>query len=119
MKRLFTSREAIGKLAELTGVLAVAVTTYDGIFIDGKSNNGVSCNTVGEMAAAECSSSGSFITELGLGQMKQTIIECDQGKLIMTVCDQFVLAILTEIDARLGLIRIQLQELKQNLITTR
>jgi predicted regulator of Ras-like GTPase activity (Roadblock/LC7/MglB family) len=116
MKKFNISPKGLKKAADLEHVKSVFVTTYDGHFIDGLTKQSIDSNLVAEMTANECSSLLRLTSELNLGQIKQLILDCADGKLLVTVTGDFILGVVTTPDLMLGMVRVLIEPLIQEII---
>lgn len=116
MKELKISKEWLKKTIEIEHVTSVFVATYDGYFIDGLSQNPIDSNTIAEMTANECSSLLRLTSALKLGDIKQVILDCERGKLTITISGGFILGIVTGPGLILGMIRCMIEPILKELI---
>lgn len=105
-------RELLAELSKLQGVSAACVAGYDGFLIDSIFNAKVEAELVGAIASAGFGASESIGRELGRGALELTMLEFEQGVVVIApVGKNFLLVILADKDANLGMLRVKIRKL--------
>jgi len=105
-------RELLAKLSKLQGVSAACVAGYDGFLIDSIFNAKVEAELVGAIASAGFGASESIGRELGRGALELTMLEFEHGAVVIApIGKNFLLVVLADKDANLGMLRIKIRKL--------
>ncbi|MFQ6052135.1 MAG: roadblock/LC7 domain-containing protein [Candidatus Hydrothermarchaeota archaeon] len=101
---------AIKDLRKLSDIIAVGIVRRDGLIIAHDLPGGVDPRRIAAMTAAIVGTSEMAAQELEQGEFSQTVIECDQGKIVSCGAgEEALLVTLVEKDANLGLVLIQME----------
>ncbi len=105
-------RELLSELSKLQGVSAACLAGCDGFLIDSIFNAKMEDELVGAIASAGFGASESIGQELGRGALQLTMLEFEQGAVIIApVGDNFLLVVMTDHDANLGMLRLKIRKL--------
>lgn len=105
-------RNLLSELSKLRGVSAACLAGCDGFLIDSIFNAKMEAELVGAIASAGFGTSESIGRELGRGAFELTMIEFEQGAVVIApVGKNFLLVIMTDKDANLGMLRIKIRKL--------
>jgi hypothetical protein len=101
-----SSKKIINNLLALQGVSAVAVIGRDGFVIESESKSDVDLDALGAVVSTGYGSSEVMATEMNLGKIAQTMIECEEGKILIADCgESSILSVITNSSAIIGNIR--------------
>lgn len=105
-------RDLLSGLSKLQGVRAACLAGSDGFLIDSIFNAKMEPELAGAIASAGFGASESIGRELGRGALELTILEFERGAVVIApVGKNFLLVILTDKDANLGMLRIKIRKL--------
>ncbi len=105
-------KDLLTELSKLQGVSAVCLVGVDGFLIDSISNAKMEAELVGAIASSGFGASESIGRELGRGLLEVTMLEFEQGPvLISPVGKDFLLVIVAGRDASLGMLRLKIKKL--------
>ncbi len=111
-KPMATLRDLLSELSKLQGVHAVCLVGCDGFLIDSISNAKMEAELVGAIASSGFGASESIGRELGRGTLEITMLEFEQGPVIVSpVGKDFLLVIVAGKDASLGMLRLKMKKL--------
>lgn len=111
-------KKILGSLLNLQGVKAVTVVGRDGFVIESESTNETDLDAMGAIVSTGYGASEVMSTEMELGSLNQTMIECEQGKIMMADCGDAVLAVITSNEAIIGNIRHNISKVIDDLISS-
>ena len=101
-----SSKKILNNLLALQGVSAVAVIGRDGFVIESESKSDIDLDALGAVVSTGYGSSEVMASEMNLGNIAQTMIECEQGKILMADCGgHSVLAVIADSNAIIGNVR--------------
>ncbi|MFX0133300.1 MAG: roadblock/LC7 domain-containing protein [Candidatus Hodarchaeota archaeon] len=98
-------QKILNTIIDLQGVIAVSLIGRDGFVIESASHSEIDLDALGAVASTGFGSSEVMASELNLGTINQTIVECDEGKILMADCGDAILAVVTNEEAIIGSIR--------------
>ncbi len=102
--------EALDDLHEVQSVRGAAVVRRDGLLIASNFSQNFDENQVGAMTASTVGSGETASDALNMGEVNEVTIEAQNGKLISTGAgDEGVLAVMTDADVNMGLIKVEMQ----------
>ncbi len=96
----------VNKTAGVTGSMLVG---YDGIVIEADLDTRFETDTIGALAASITSNIQKSLERLESAPLTQVTIEADDGKLFFTDAGIGILALMTERDVNIGLIRLEIK----------
>ncbi|MEX2541370.1 MAG: roadblock/LC7 domain-containing protein [Trueperaceae bacterium] len=107
------------QVLEIKGVLSAAVVDSDGLVLEGVSAEGTDLSFVGGAIASSLASSKALAGLLGEGRITQTMIEYENGPVLMTPLEaegkEFIAVLTLEAANALGRVRFQLRKLLPDL----
>jgi len=98
-------KKILNTLVDLQGVTAISLIGRDGFVIESASHSEIDLDALGAVVSTGFGSSEIMASELNLGTINQTMIECDEGKILMADCGDAILAVITDETAIIGSIR--------------
>jgi len=105
-------RDLLSELSKLQGVSAACLAGCDGFLIDSIFNAKLDAELVGAIASAGFGASESIGRELGRGALELTMLEFAQGAVVIApVGKKFLLVIMADKDANLGMLCIKIRKL--------
>ncbi len=110
--------DLLGQVMEIKGVNSAAVFSDDGLMIEGLSNDQTDLGFVGGLIASSLASSQVLAGLLGEGELNQTMIEYENGPVLITPLKaatasdhNFVTVVTLDSAQTLGRVRFQLRKL--------
>lgn len=107
--------QLLDQVAAIKGVGSAAVVSGDGFLLEGSSNNAVDLEFVAGLIASGMASSRALASLLGEGEVRQTMIEFEQGPVLLVPLpdDEQGYTVVVTIDTAntLGRVRFQLRRL--------
>ena len=100
-----STQKILNSIADLKGVSAASLIGRDGFVIESASQSEIDLDALGAVASTGFGSSEVMASELNLGTINQTMVECDTGKILMADCGDAILAVVTNEEAIIGSIR--------------
>lgn len=101
--------EVLDDLHEVQSVRGAAVVRRDGLLIASNFSQSFNENQVGAMTASTVGSGETASDALNMGEVNEVTIESHDGKLISTGAgDEGVLAVMTDADVNMGLIKVEM-----------
>ncbi len=112
-------KSQLGDFVKVDGINAAVIVGRDGFVIEGISNDGkLDVETVGAVISTGLGSSEVMGRELSVGALTQTMIEFDNGVLVMgTLGRDALLCLVCANGANLGNVRLQLKKRSPELAT--
>ena len=107
--------DILEELNKTSGVSGSMLVGRDGIVIASDLQAAMEDETVGALAASITANIQKSLGRLGQPEPRQITIEADNAKLFLADCEVGVLVVLTEKDANLGLIRLEVRNAKRRL----
>ena len=112
--------DLLDQVAAIKGVGSAAVVSSDGFLLEGSSNNAVDLNFVGGLIASAMASSRALASLLGEGPVQQTMIEYDQGPVLLVPLadgdDGYTMVVTLDDANTLGRVRFQLRRLLPDIV---
>jgi len=106
-------RDLLSELSKLQGVSAACLAGCDGFLIDSIFNAKMEDELVGAIASAGYGASESIGRELGRGALQLTMLEFEQGAVIIApVGENFLLVVMADKDTNLGMLRLKIRKLE-------
>jgi len=103
--------EPLDDLDDVQGIKGAAVVRRDGLLIASNLGQDIDDDQVGAMTASTVGSGETASEALSMGGVDQVTVESDNGKLIATGAgDEGILAILTDSDVNMGLIKVEMSD---------
>lgn len=103
--------ELLDDLHEVQSVRGAAVVRRDGLLIASNFSQSFDENQVGAMTASTVGSGETASDALNMGDVNEVTIESQDGKLISTGAgDEGVLAVMTDADVNMGLIKVEMEK---------
>jgi predicted regulator of Ras-like GTPase activity (Roadblock/LC7/MglB family) len=99
----------LSDLNKTDGIKGSMVVGKDGLVIASQLPSGVDSELIGAMASAAFGSAERTASEINQGALNQMMIEGAYGKTIMMDAGDGILAVLTDSNVNLGLVRIQIK----------
>jgi predicted regulator of Ras-like GTPase activity (Roadblock/LC7/MglB family) len=104
-------QQVLDDLDELQSVEGAAVVRRDGLLIASNFSQDFNEDQVGAMTASTVGSGETASDSLNLGDVNEVTIESKNGKLVSTGAgDQGVLAVLTDADVNMGLVKVEMEK---------
>ncbi|CAB3287293.1 Roadblock/LC7 family protein [Methanocaldococcus lauensis] len=97
------------ELNKTEGIKGSMVVGKDGLVIASQLPGNVDAELVGAMASAAFGASERTISEIGMGNLEQAMVEGEHGKILMIDAGEGILVVLTDAKVNLGLIRINMK----------
>jgi predicted regulator of Ras-like GTPase activity (Roadblock/LC7/MglB family) len=114
-----TLKALLKQVLEIKGVKSAAVVDADGLVLEGVSAEGTDLSFVGGAIASSLASSKALAGLLGEGRVTQTMIEYENGPVLMTPLQaegkEFVAVLTLDGSSALGRVRFQLRKLLPDL----
>ncbi|WP_423793260.1 roadblock/LC7 domain-containing protein [Methanocaldococcus indicus] len=88
------------------GINGSLVVGKDGLVIASQLPGNIDAELVGAMTSAAYGAAERTVSEVGMGNLYQAMIEGEHGKILMVDAGEAILVVLTEEKVNLGLIRI-------------
>jgi len=112
-KTIQTKKEQLEKilsdLKKVGGIINSAVVSRDGLLVASDLTKTVDADTFAAMSAAMEGAAETAVSELKQGELRQIIIDADEGKLItLSAGKKAILVVLARPDINLGLILLEL-----------
>ncbi len=98
-------RSILSDFLKIDGVKSAAVVGRDGFVIDSVESEKIDIEALGAMVAMAVGSSEKLGSEFALGGMTQYLAEFDQGKMILAMVGDNILALFTDTNAVIGGVR--------------
>ncbi|ACV24011.1 roadblock/LC7 domain-containing protein [Methanocaldococcus fervens] len=100
---------ALIELNKTEGIKGSMVVGKDGLVIASQLPGNIDAELVGAMASASFGAAERTAAELGMGNLEQTMIEGEHGKVLMVDAGEGILVVLADAKVNLGLIRITMK----------
>lgn len=97
------------ELNKTEGIKGSMIVGKDGLVIATQLPGNIDAELVGAMASAAFGASERTISEIGMGNLEQAMIEGEHGKILMIDAGEGILVVLTDEKVNLGLIRINMK----------
>ncbi len=99
-------------ITDLEGINAAVVVNRDGFMIEGVIKTGtIDVEYVAAIISAGIGSSEQMASQLELGSLNITMVECEKGVVVVVLLgDDAVMAVVTDLKANLGNVRYQLKK---------
>ncbi|MCI0512519.1 roadblock/LC7 domain-containing protein [candidate division KSB1 bacterium] len=106
------AKDLLTDLIKLAGVQAATVIGRDGFVIDSVSNTDVDLEALGAVVSTGFGAAEIMGNEMVLGGLAQTLMEYDEGKILMAACgEDAILALVTNNNAVIGNLRHNIKKL--------
>ena len=103
--------EPLDDLDDVQGIRGAAVVRRDGLLIASNLGQDIDDDQVGAMTASTVGSGETASDALSMGDVEEVTIESEEGKLIATGAgEEGILAILTESDVNMGLVKVEMED---------
>ncbi len=103
--------EPLNDLDDVQSVNGAAVVRRDGLLIASNMGDDINDDQVGAMTASTVGSGETASESLELGDVEAVTIEAENGKLVATGAgDEGILAILTDDDVNMGLVKVEMEK---------
>lgn len=100
-----SSIKLLSTIINLRGVNAVTVVGRDGFVIESQSKSNIDIDALGAIVSTGFGASEVMSTEMNLGKIQQTMVECASGKVLIASCGDAILAVTTDTNAVIGSVR--------------
>ena len=111
-----STRGILEELAKMQSITAVCLVARDGFLLDSVARSGLDKEMIGAIASSGFGSSESMGRQLEKGQMQVSMIEFEQGPVLLApIGGDAFLVIVAEQDANLGMVRLKLKKLSGDL----
>ena len=108
---------ALNKLLMIEGVTGVIVVSLDGFIIGSAGRTGADIEAVGVLASSEVSVAFTLAQEAQSGGLNQIIIEYSYGRVVLeSLVEDLVLVVIGTAQSNLGMLRLAITNLKQEII---
>lgn len=109
-------RSSLEGMLEVRGVTGAAVVSTDGFIVEGVTGSEMDLGFIGGLVASSLASSNVLAELLGEGEVKQTMIEYENGPVLMTPLDAhgvagYVAVLTLDSATTLGRVRFQLRRM--------
>jgi predicted regulator of Ras-like GTPase activity (Roadblock/LC7/MglB family) len=101
--------EILNELNKTAGINGSMVVGQDGIVIAADMNTGLQDDTVGALASSIVSTVKSSLERLSNEGLKQITVEADKGKIFLTDVGIGILAVTTESQVNVGMVRLEIK----------
>ena len=103
--------EPLDDLDDVQSVNGAAVVRRDGLLIASNMGDDINDDQVGAMTASTVGSGETASESLEMGDVEAVTIEAENGKLVATGAgDEGILAILTDDDVNMGLVKVEMEK---------
>ncbi|HPC54720.1 MAG TPA: roadblock/LC7 domain-containing protein [Methanolinea sp.] len=110
-------KQILGEFLKIEGVSAAVVVGRDGFVIESAVSGKMDIDALGAMASTGLGTSEAMGKELGKGELRQMLVELDQGPIIMSpLSPDELIAIVAGNEANVGRIRYELKKNKDRLV---
>jgi len=110
-------KQILGEFLKIEGVSAAVVVGRDGFVIESAASGKMDIDALGAMASTGLGTSEAMGKELGKGELRQMLVELDQGPIIMyPLSPDELIAIVASNEANVGRIRYELKKNKDRLV---
>ncbi|HOS81396.1 MAG TPA: roadblock/LC7 domain-containing protein [Methanolinea sp.] len=110
-------KQILGEFLKIEGVSAAVVVGRDGFVIESAVSGKMDIDALGAMASTGLGTSEAMGKELGKGELRQMLVELDQGPIIMSpLSPDELIAIVASNEANVGRIRYELKKNKDRLV---
>ncbi|MCQ8893670.1 MAG: roadblock/LC7 domain-containing protein [Methanolinea sp.] len=110
-------KQILGEFLKIDGVSAAVVVGRDGFVIESAVSGKMDIDALGAMASTGLGTSEAMGKELGKGELRQMLVELDQGPIIMSpLSPDELIAIVAGNEANIGRIRYELKKNKERLV---
>jgi uncharacterized protein len=105
-------KELLNEITALEGINAAVVVNRDGFMIDGMMRtNLIDMEYMAAIISAGVGSSEQMARQLSLGEISLSMIECEEGIIVVVqISDDAIMAVVADIDAKIGSVRYQLKK---------
>ena len=107
--------DVLEELNKTSGVAGSILVGRDGIVIASDLQAAMEDEALGALAASITANVQKSLSRLGQPEPQQITIEAENTKFFITECEVGVLVVLTEKDANLGLVRLEMRNARQKL----
>lgn len=110
-------KQILGEFLKIDGVSAAVVVGRDGFVIESAASGKMDIDALGAMASTGLGTSEAMGRELGKGELRQMLVELDQGPIIMSpLSPDELIAIVASNEANVGRIRYELKKNRDRLV---
>ncbi len=110
-------KQILGEFLKIDGVSAAVVVGRDGFVIESAASGKMDIDALGAMASTGLGTSEAMGRELGKGELRQMLVELDQGPIVMSpLSPDELIAIVASNEANVGRIRYELKKNRDRLV---
>ncbi|MDI9632462.1 MAG: roadblock/LC7 domain-containing protein [Methanolinea sp.] len=110
-------KQILNEFLKIDGVSAAVVVGRDGFVIESATTGKMDIDALGAMASTGLGTSEAMGKELGKGELRQMIVELEQGPILMSLLSpEEMIAIVASNEANVGRIRYELKKNKERLV---
>jgi len=110
-------KQILGEFLKTEGVSAAVVVGRDGFVIESAASGKMDIDALGAMASTGLGTSEAMGKELGKGELRQMLVELDQGPILISpLSPDELIAIVANNEANIGRIRYELKKNKDRLV---
>lgn len=110
-------KQILNEFLKIDGVSAAVVVGRDGFVIESATTGKMDIDALGAMASTGLGTSEAMGKELGKGELRQMIVELEQGPILMSpLSPDEMIAIVASHEANVGRIRYELKKNKERLV---
>ncbi|MEM2124374.1 MAG: roadblock/LC7 domain-containing protein [Methanolinea sp.] len=110
-------KQILNEFLKIDGVSAAVVVGRDGFVIESATTGKMDIDALGAMASTGLGTSEAMGKELGKGELRQMIVELEQGPILMSpLSPEEMIAIVASNEANVGRIRYELKKNKERLV---
>jgi len=110
-------KQILSEFLKLDGISAVVVVGRDGFVIESAVSGKVNIEALGAMASTGLGASEAMGNELGKGMLTQTLVELENGSIILSpLSAEELIAIVVDNNANIGKVRYELKKNKERII---
>lgn len=110
-------KQILSEFLKLEGVTAAVVVGRDGFVIESTDSGNIDTEALGAMASTGLGTSEAMGAELGKGEMKQMLVELENGPILLSpLSEDELIAIVADGNANVGRIRYELKKNKDRII---
>lgn len=101
--------QILGDLNKTPDVIGSCVVAEDGILVATDFNTEIDVETIGALISSVIRSARLAVEKMDYGDVKSFMLEADKNKLFFSRCKFGYLVVITNADANLGLIRVEMK----------
>ncbi|MFQ6050838.1 MAG: roadblock/LC7 domain-containing protein [Candidatus Hydrothermarchaeota archaeon] len=105
----------LSDLTKVDGIVGSLIVGKDGLLIANALPKSMDGDMIGAMSAAIFGTGEKSAERTGQGKLTQAMIEAENGKILVLDVGKAILAVITDRDVNIGLIRLEMNDAKEKL----